>query len=57
VKTRYYQQSVPVYRVKEHVGKTPQERTTSTFEDSRELKRVPPYALHRTADFGSETEA
>src|SRR5580700_4144840 len=25
--------------------------TASTFEDSRELKRVLPYALHRTADF------
>jgi hypothetical protein len=57
VETRDYQQSVPVYCVEEHVGKSPQQRTADSFEDSRELKRVLTHALHRTADLGSEAHA
>jgi hypothetical protein len=57
MKTGYDQQRVVARREEEHVGETPQERTTSTSQDRRKLQWVRRHTSHSAVDLSLETPA
>jgi hypothetical protein len=55
MKARYDQQILAIQREEKHVGETPQERTTRTPQDHRELQWVRGHAVHGAIDLSLET--